>query len=398
MANLGDFFELVFAAKVYQRLNPENYSNLKIVNKTINENFEKKCLSNAYIKQFLFDLNNEKKIVGKQMYVKLESDEKTYINKNIEDTIKCSLHIRSYILNVRQFSFFYLSPKKITEEHIHDTFENLKNNPQKITKGVAAVKDKLDKIDLTKQPDKKTVTMIKKIVKKAENINIRDKISRRSRNFNRILDYDIEIVPEIKHILKLRNRYLADEKKQDLSFEVYMTGESREEGKVAQGKTDIKINFIVTYTENNVEKTKNYTYGISLKYDSDRLQTASQNTIDNLNQLLYIDAIADATNKSDNLKKLICNLIYDNIDKKNPQSLIKFTGTKTLYLRKDKLMKVLEKLEYSNFKKYTNNNENFIIKYGNSGFLRIRKGTDNYTIETLDYFDTILDLIDPPKK
>lgn len=406
MANLGDFFELVFAAKVYQRLNPENCS-INIRKGNVIETYNKNILDGEKIKEFLLEKIKNKKIVGKQMWLVLHSKEIKYNNEEIiNDTLKSTLLIRSNITNLNNFITLYENPKKIEKDHIDDLLKNLKEIPSEnktkrvkyaIDTGIIFKQDEKWQYDLTKStdPDIRKSRSIKSILKNIEYVNIQNKINDRKKNFNKILSYNIEVVPEIKSIIRLRNKYLADKIKQNLSFNIHMMGEIREEGKKTQGKTDIKIDFIVNYTENNIKKENIHIFRISLKYDSDRIHTANPRTLQILNEMLSVQELSDEINK-ENLKRLITNFIFDNITTNDSQSLIKFTGKNTLYLNKNKLINVLNKLDYNKFKKHIIDSNNFIILYDEIKFLKISKNMSSkktsYNIETLDYFKKILEL------
>lgn len=406
MANLGDFFELVFAAKVYQRLNPENCS-INIRKGNVIETYNKNILDGEKIKEFLLEKIKNKKIVGKQMWLVLHSKEIKYNNEEIiNDTLKSTLLIRSNITNLNNFITLYENPKKIEKDHIDDLLKNLKEIPSEnktkrvkyaIDTGIIFKQDEKWQYDLTKStdPDIRKSRSIKSILKNIEYVNIQNKINDRKKNFNKILSYNIEVVPEIKSIIRLRNKYLADKIKQNLSFNIHMMGEIREEGKKTQGKTDIKIDFIVNYTENNIKKENIHIFRISLKYDSDRIHTANSRTLQILNEMLSVQELSDEINK-ENLKRLITNFIFDNITTNDSQSLIKFTGKNTLYLNKNKLINVLNKLDYNKFKKHIIDSNNFIILYDEIKFLKISKNMSSkktsYNIETLDYFKKILEL------
>lgn len=357
MANLGDFFELVFAAKVYQRLNPENIKNnkLKILKTVVQEDFPKEVLSD--IKNFL--IKNKDIIKNKKSLI---SDEITYINsKGVKDTIQTLMNFQSKISDVEYFIRGYEDPEIIKNIiSINIIMDYIKNKKfydilSPFYKDNRDILDKLSK-EYLEIPDKKDsfekliknqqFLIIKKELEAEEtfkNIFSKRKIELPNR-INKILNFDVDAIPEVKELIKKRNSFLLNDVQELLFFQIIMVGETKIKG--IQGKTDIEIILRVYYREKGLSKSKDFKFFVSLKFDSPKIETASIKKYERLNEYFDVQNYF----KTSDIKKFkddIIKLIFDNINQKRNDSLIKLTtASKNNIKRLDKkdLIKFLNEL------------------------------------------------------
>lgn len=368
MANLGDFFELVFAAKVYQRLNPENIKNnkLKILKTVVQEDFPKEVLSD--IKNFL--IKNKDIIKNKKSLI---SDEITYINsKGVKDTIQTLMNFQSKISDVEYFIRGYEDPEIIKNIiSINIIMDYIKNKKfydilSPFYKDNIDILDKLSK-EYLEIPDKKDsfekliknqqFLIIKKELEAEEtfkNIFSKRKIELPNR-INKILNFDVDAIPEVKELIKKRNSFLLNDVQELLFFQIIMVGETKIKG--IQGKTDIEIILRVYYREKGLSKSKDFKFFVSLKFDSPKIETASIKKYERLNEYFDVQNYF----KSSDIKKFkddIIKLIFDNINQKRNDSLIKLTtASKNNIKRLDKkdLIKFLNELNPILLKKIKQN-------------------------------------------
>lgn len=357
MANLGDFFELVFAAKVYQRLNPENIKNnkLKILKTVVQEDFPKEVLSD--IKNFL--IKNKDIIKNKKSLI---SDEITYINsKGVKDTIQTLMNFQSKISDVEYFIRAYEDPEIIKNIiSINIIMDYIKNKKfydilSPFYKDNIDILDKLSK-EYLEIPDKKDsfekliknqqFLIIKKELEAEEtfkNIFSKRKIELPNR-INKILNFDVDAIPEVKELIKKRNSFLLNDVQELLFFQIIMVGETKIKG--IQGKTDIEIILRVYYREKGLSKSKDFKFFVSLKFDSPKIETASIKKYERLNEYFDVQNYF----KSSDIKKFkddIIKLIFDNINQKRNDSLIKLTTASKnniKHLDKKDLIKFLNEL------------------------------------------------------
>lgn len=368
MANLGDFFELVFAAKVYQRLNPENIKNnkLKILKTVVQEDFPKEVLSD--IKNFL--IKNKDIIKNKKSLI---SDEITYINsKGVKDTIQTLMNFQSKISDVEYFIRGYEDPEiikniisiniimdYIKNKKFYDTlspfYKDNRDILDKLSKEYLEIPDKKDSFE--KLIKNQQFLIIKKELEAEEtfkNIFSKRKIELPNR-INKILNFDVDAIPEVKELIKKRNSFLLNDVQELLFFQIIMVGETKIKG--IQGKTDIEIILRVYYREKGLSKSKDFKFFVSLKFDSPKIETASIKKYERLNEYFDVQNYF----KTSDIKKFkddIIKLIFDNINQKRNDSLIKLTtASKNNIKRLDKkdLIKFLNELNPILLKKIKQN-------------------------------------------
>lgn len=423
MANLGDFLELVFVAKVYQRFNPENYNKIEIQNKIVSEDFTETVLGSDNIKSFLIEKfsNNQGTLI---------SQTKEYKNYNITDTLCCELQYQSNIKNFKNFVATYtdddLAKNSILEDYVIKVLDNGRV-PQKIKKASDKGLLKKNFDDLRKKlEDKKTTisefikkdtTEFSKFVNKIQSTgrrntnrfdiisqqNVKRLVKNRKQELNNILKIDINKIPEIIVLIKQRNKYLTDSESQNLKFIIKMVGSSKKEEKTFQGKTDIKLTLLVKYTNKaGQDQQKQHVYNISLKYASKKIETTTQIKIDAISRVLEefnkVENITEnerVTNQ-DHFKKQICDFLFDSMDLKINDSIITF-DEKSNFKRftKNELLKKLDEFQKQGFKGFTKKivkeDEDIIILYNSTNFIRFKKQKKDGKISWNVYLDKFFD-------
>lgn len=379
MANLGDFFELVFAAKVYQRFNPENYSNLKIVNKNINENFNNESLS---VTNTVLFLRNNKNLINNN---KIKSSSKIYFNENYQDIVRCSLYFNSNIDDVQQFIKNYTVKTNIQKDILNTIIDKLQREHKNIPTYFLQLKKQYNNIE-----------QLTNIIEKTKGFKeyVENHSKQRIKKIYNILNFDVMDVKEINELLKIRNIFILNEKQENLNFVIVMEGKTRIDGK--QAKTDIKIELAVDWIENNKKNNKIFTRLISLKYDVPKIETASLKTFETIQQYFNSENIL-IKEKGKELKQSIINFIFDDLEKTS-ESLVKLNQTSKNNLKrlsKLKLKLILNELDENKFKRtYTKDNLGKIslltITYNNENFLIFRKRENKNKLEYEVYLGNYL--------